>query len=80
MLGFSLLHLVTSKPEAIAISEAQLTQSLPCLFHVLAAQHIIVSVYPSPTQCVSTFDHHLRTFLGFFIGPTLAPSHLACGH
>jgi hypothetical protein len=31
-------------------------QSLPYSFHVLATQHSIASVYPTPTQCVSAFD------------------------
>jgi hypothetical protein len=50
MLGFSLLQLVTSKPGAVAIPKAQLTQSLPCSFHVPATQHGIASVYPTPTR------------------------------
>jgi hypothetical protein len=74
MLGFSLMQLVTSKPGACAIPEAQLMQSLPWLFHAPAKWHIIANVYPSPTQCVSAFDHHLAMFLGFCRGPPL-PSH-----
>jgi hypothetical protein len=58
MLGFSLLQLVTSKPRAIAIPEAQPTQSLPYSFHVPATWHGTVSVYLAPTKYVSASDHH----------------------
>jgi hypothetical protein len=50
MLGFSLLQLVTSESRAIAILKAQLTQSLPCSFHVPATRRGIASVYPTPTK------------------------------
>jgi hypothetical protein len=47
-------------------------QSLPCSFHVPVTQHSIASVYQTPTQYISAFDHHLGTFLGFCRGPSLA--------
>jgi hypothetical protein len=50
MLGFSLLQLVTSKPGAVAIPESQPTQSLSCSSHVLATQHSIASMHPTPTR------------------------------
>jgi hypothetical protein len=78
MLGFSLLQLVTSEPRAVAIPEAQLTQSLPCSFHVLATQHSIGSVYPDPTKCVSTSDHHHDTSLGFYKDSYLVPPRHGC--
>jgi hypothetical protein len=80
MLGFSLLQLVTSEPKVIDIPEAQPKQSLPQSFHVPATWHSIANVYPTLTQCVSTFDHHLGTFFDFCRGPSLAPPRLGCGH
>jgi hypothetical protein len=44
-----MLQLVTSEPKTVDIPEAQPTQSLPCLFHVLTTQHSIASVYPTLT-------------------------------
>jgi hypothetical protein len=50
MIGFSLLQLVTSESEAVDILNAQPMQSLPCSSHVLATQHSIASVCPTPTR------------------------------
>jgi hypothetical protein len=65
MLGVSLLQLVTSKPEACWFLKAQLKQSLPCSFHVLATRHSFASVYPTLTKYISTFGYHQGTPLGF---------------
>jgi hypothetical protein len=71
MLVFSLLQLVTFKPKALAIPEAQLTQSLPCSVYVSATRHDIASVYSAPTKYVSTSDHHQGTSLEFVKIPPL---------
>jgi hypothetical protein len=52
MLGFSLLQLVTFELGAIAISEAQPTQSLPCSADVPTTQRSIASVHPAPIRLV----------------------------
>jgi hypothetical protein len=70
--GLSLLQLVISEPEAIDIPEAQPKQSLPYSFHVPDTRHGTTSVYPTLTQCVPAFDHHMGMFLGFCRGPSLA--------
>jgi hypothetical protein len=80
MLRFSLLQLVTSEPEFVDILKAPLKQSLLWSFHVPATWHSIANMYPSPTQYVSAFDHHMGMFLGFCRGPSLAPSCLGCVH
>jgi hypothetical protein len=71
MLVFSLLQLVTFKPKALAIPEAQLMQSLPCSVYVSATQHDIGSVYSAPTKYVSTSDHHQGMSLEFVKIPPL---------
>jgi hypothetical protein len=70
MLEFSLLQLVTLKPEVVNIPEVQPTQSLPCSFHIPATRHSIAIVCQAPTKCdllLITVMMHPWVLQGFLI-------------